>query len=117
MIDVNPRNELDIVADMLYEHSGLPLESIQQEVNRWSYKQKEEVFKAYIGERLNRRQKPGRALEKINYHWDIFCEYAIFKDLMRHRIVSDLEWQTLTPRYGYEIPELVEKAGLSRTIH
>ncbi len=113
LVDVNPRNELDIVADMIYEHSDLSLTAIQQEVNRWSYKQKEEVFKAYIGERLNRRHKPGRALEKINYHWDIFCEYGVFKDLMRHRLVSDMEWQALTARYGYDIPELVEKAGLS----
>jgi dTMP kinase len=113
LLEAWPRNELDIVADMLYEHSNMPLTAIQQEVNGWSYAQKEEVFKAYIGERLNRRHKPGRALEKINYHWDIFCEYGVFKDLMRHRIVSDMEWQQLTPRYGYGIPKLVEKAGLS----
>lgn len=113
LLEAWPRNELDIVADVLYEHSDMPLTAIQQTVNTWSYAQKEQVLKAYIGERLNRRHKPGRALEKINYHWDIFCEYGVFKDLMRHRIVSDMGWQQLTPRYGYEIPELVEKAGLS----
>jgi thymidylate synthase ThyX len=113
LTDVWPRNELDIVADMLYEHSHLPLESIRQEVSGWSYAQKLEVFNAYIGERLNRRHRPGRALEKIHYSWDLICDYGIFRDLQRHRIVDDLEWQLLTPRYGYEIPAIVEQAGLA----
>ena len=113
LVDYYPRNELDIVADILYEYSNLPLETIQQEVAEWPYKRKLDIMQAYIGERLNRRHKPGRALEKIQYSWDIMCDYGIFRDLQRHRMVNDLEWQQLTPRYGYEIPELVEKAGLT----
>jgi thymidylate synthase ThyX len=66
-----------------------------------------------MGERLNRRHRPGRALEKAHYSWDLVCDYGIFRDLQRHRMVDDMEWQILTPRYGYEIPELVEEAGLT----
>ncbi len=108
-----PRNELDLVADMIYEHSSLSLEEIKAKVDSWSYDQKMKVFQAYIGERLNRRHKPGRALEKAHYSWDLVCDYGIFRDLQRHRMVDDLEWQLLTPRYGYDIPELIEEAGLS----
>ena len=111
--DYWPRNELDIVADMLYEHSNLPLEDIQNKVDALPYEQRLKIFNEYIGERLNRRHKPGRALEKIHYSWDLVCDYGIFRDLQRHRIVDDLEWQSLTPRFGFEIPDLVEKAGLS----
>lgn len=113
LVDFWPKNELLAVADMLYEHSSLSLEEIQSEVNTWSYAQKAEVFKAYMGERLNRRQKPGRALEKIHYSWDLICDYGIFRDLQRHRMVDDMNWQQLTPRYGYDIPKLVEDADLS----
>jgi len=113
LLDYSPKNELDIVADMLYEYTNQPLQEIKQMVDEWPYKQKLKVFEAYMGERLNRRQKPGRALEKINYNWDILCDYGIFRDLQRHRMVNDLEWQVLTPRYGYDIPELVEQAGLA----
>lgn len=113
LLDFYPKNELEIVGDMLYEYSNMPLQEIQEEVDKWPYKKKLEVFNAYIGERLNRRQKPGRALEKIHYDFDIVCDYGIFRDLQRHRMVNDLEWQQLTPRYGYEIPELIEKAGLT----
>jgi dTMP kinase len=113
LVEYWPKNELSLVADMLYEHSSLPLEKIQQTVNGWSYEQKQEVLKTYVGERLNRRHKPGRALEKAHYSWDLVSEFAVFKDLQRHRMVDDLEWQALTPRYGYDIPKLVEDAGLT----
>ncbi len=113
LTDFWPRNELQLVADMLYEHSDLPLETIRESVASWSYEQKQSVFDAYMGERLNRRHKPGRALEKAHYSWDLVCDYGIFRDLQRHRMVDDLNWQLLTPRFGYEVPALVEEAGLS----
>ncbi len=113
LIDVWPRNELDIVADILYEHSHLPLKNIRAAVIDWSYEQKLSVIRAYFGERLNRRHKPGRALEKIHYSWDLMCDYGIFRDLQRHRMVDDMNWQQLTPRNGYDVPSLVEEAGLT----
>ncbi|HSX30649.1 MAG TPA: FAD-dependent thymidylate synthase [Candidatus Saccharimonadales bacterium] len=108
----SPHNELDIVADMLYECSDLPLHELQQQVATWPYRQKVDVFTAYMGERLNRRQRPGRALEKIHYSFDLVAKYGAFKDLQRHRMVDDLAWQEFTPRLGYDIPKLVEDAGL-----
>ncbi len=108
-----PRNELDLVPHMLYESSNLSLEEIEQEVSGWSIDRKIEVFQAYLGERLNRRHRPGRAIEQAHYSWDLVCDYGIFRDLQRHRMVDDLEWQELTPRYGYEVPKLVEDAGLA----
>ncbi len=113
LVDIWPLNELDLVADMLYDYSDLPLEEIRKKVATMSYEEKVKIMRSYFGERLNRRQKPGRALEKAHYSWDIVCDYGIFRDLQRHRMVDDLSWQALTPRYGYEVPELVEKADLS----
>jgi len=113
LVDYWPKNELLLVPDMLYEHSNLSLEELQSNVNAWPYDQKLEVFKAYVGERLNRRHRPGRALEKAHYSWDLVCDYGIFRDLQRHRMVDDMNWQLLTPRYGYEVPKLVEEAGLT----
>lgn len=113
LIEAWPRNELDLLPDMLYEHSDLPLKELRTTVQKWPYDKKIKVFEAYIGERLNRRHRPGRALEKIHYSWDLVCDYGIFRDLQRHRMVEALEWQELTPRYGYEVPKLIEDAGLT----
>lgn len=113
LVAYTPHNELDVVADMLYEHSDLPLAALQEETAKWPYQRKLDVFQAYMGERLNRRHRPGRALEKIHYSFDLVCDYGIFRDLQRHRMVDDLEWQLLSPRMGYDTPKLVEEAGLS----
>jgi thymidylate synthase ThyX len=116
LVDFWPKNELLLVPDMLYEYSNLSLEQLQAEVNGWPYDKKVEVLKAYTGERLNRRHKPGRALEKAHYSWDLVCDYGIFRDLQRHRMVDDMNWQLLTPRYGYEVPKLIEDAGLTEQL-
>lgn len=113
LVDFWPRNELLLVPDMLYEHSDLPLEQLQSIINEWPYEQKITIFKAYMGERLNRRHRPGRALEKAHYSWDLVCDYGIFRDLQRHRMVDDMNWQLLTPRYGYDVPSLIEEAGMT----
>ncbi len=113
LVDYYPKNELDLVADMLYSSSSLSLRQIKDELASLSYEDKLKIFNSYIGERLNRRHRPGRALEKAHYSWDLICDYGIFRDLQRHRMVDDLQWQLLTPRYGYEVPELVQQAGLS----
>lgn len=108
-----PRNELELVPHMLYESSNLSLEEIEQAVSSWPIDRKMDVFNTYMGERLNRRHRPGRALEQAHYTWDLVCDYGIFRDLQRHRMVDDLQWQQLTPRYGYEVPALVDEAGLT----
>ena len=113
LVDYWPRNELDLVPDMLYQDSALSLKDIRQEVATWPYDKKFAVFEAYMGERLNRRHRPGRALEKAHYAWDLVCDYGIFRDLQRHRMVDDLAWQQLSPRYGYDVPQLIEDAGLT----
>lgn len=113
LVDVWPRNELAIVPDILYEHGNLPLRELQRLVETWPYEQKAAVFAAYMGKRDSRRDRPGRALEKIHYAWDIMCDYGIFRELQRHRMVDDLTRQQLTPRYGYEVPKVIEAAGLA----
>jgi len=112
LVDFWPRNELDLLPHMLYEHSTMSLKEIKKQINGWSYEQKQKAFRTYMGERLNRRHKPGRALEAAHYSWDLLCDYGIFRDLQRHRMVDAFDWQQLTPRYGFDMPELVEKAGL-----
>jgi len=107
-----PKNELDLTADMLYSSSDRSLEEIKQIVDKLPYDKKLEIFNTYIGDRLNRRHRPGRALEKAYYSWDIVCDFGIFRDLQRHRMVADLEWQNLSPRFGYSVPKLIEDADL-----
>ncbi|MDQ3158992.1 MAG: FAD-dependent thymidylate synthase [bacterium] len=113
LTNYTPKNEMDIVPDILYPFTDMSLAEIEEAIKDMSYEDKSRVMETYMGERFNRRHKPGRALEIPRYTWDIMCDYGIFRDLQRHRMVDNLQWQDLTPRFGYEVPDLVEEAGLS----
>ena len=55
-----------------------------------------EVVDAYVGDRSNRRHKPGRALERPRYRFDVLADYGAFRDLQRHRTLT-IEWQVSSP--------------------
>jgi thymidylate synthase ThyX len=109
-----PEDELDLAAGMLFEQSELSGAELRGEVGKWPAEKKEEVLNAYIGKRLNRRHKPGRALEEAHYKWELTADYGTFRDLQRHRMVDDWEWQDLTTKYGYDVPDLIKEAGFEK---
>jgi thymidylate synthase ThyX len=67
---------------------------------------------AYVGERTNRRHRPGRAFERTDYRFELVTDYGAFRDLQRHRMLT-IEWQRLGIALGYDMPELVADAGVS----
>lgn len=113
LIDYYPKKELELVAHMLYQGSNLSLSQLSSMLKNWSETQLINAFKTYVGERYNRRHRPDRAIEVAQYIWDIVCDYGIFRDLQRHRLVDALEWQNLHPFFGYEIPALLKEAGFN----
>lgn len=113
LTDYWPRNELDLVPYILYEHSNTSLKDLKQTIASWTYDQKANALHAYIGRQRSDYLQPGRALEYAHYTWDIVCDYEVFCCLQRHHIAGSLEWQPLTPRYGFDIPAIIEEAGLA----
>ena len=110
LIDFDPDGENKLVAAACYQYSHLPESQIIAKVEKMSTEQKTEILKAYIGNRDNRRHRPGRAFERIDYRFDILSDYGAFRDLQRHRLLT-IEWQPLTPYHGYSRPDLVDAAG------
>lgn len=109
-----PKQEDDLLPQMLFEVSAQPIEKIRSAISAWSEDEKAEVFAAYIGPRLNRRHKPGRAFEIAHYEWEIVGDYGTFRDLQRHRMVDAWEWQDLNPNLGFDVPELIAEAGFEK---
>lgn len=117
LLTYTPENELDLVSDILFAHTDHSTHEIQKKIARLSDSEKEAIFFAYIGERLNRRHRPGRALERAHYQWEVLGDYGSFRDIQRHRMVDEFEWQLLTPMHGYSIPALAQEAGLADLFH
>src|SRR6202030_3011369 len=73
--------------------------------------QRAELLRELIGERENRRHRPGRGFETLTYRFEIVSDYGAFRDLQRHRLLT-CQWQRLTPDLGADIPHEVAAAGL-----
>ena len=110
LVEFDPDAEVKMVASMLYPYSHLPEEQLERQVRAMSADDRLAVVRAYVGDRTNRRHKPGRAIERPNYRFDVLADYGAFRDLQRHRMLT-IEWQALSPLHGYTRPEAVDLAG------
>lgn len=111
LIDFDPRAETRMIAAMLAPYTHLSDHTLMGEVDVMSQAEKQAVIDVYVGERNNRRHKPGRALERVNYRFEIVADYGSFRDLQRHRTMT-IEWQPLTPFHGYNVPADIAEHGM-----
>src|SRR5436309_7524502 len=95
LVDFDPDAEDKLLAAMLYPYTDLPEDQVLAKVRTLSADERAAVVRAYVGERSNRRHKPGRALERVGYRFDILSDYGAFRDLQRHRMLT-IEWQPLS---------------------
>lgn len=110
LTDFDPDGEIKVVAAAMYAASDLPDDQLQSLARRLSPDERLSILKAYVGTRGNRRHRPGRALERTVYRFDVLTDYGAFRDLQRHRLLT-LEWQPLSTRHGYTEPDALREAG------
>src|SRR5881409_4381200 len=110
LVDFDPDGEVKVVAAALYAASRLPDDQLLAIARRLTHEERLQILSAYVGKRANRRHRPGRAFERTAYRFDVLTDYGAFRDLQRHRLLT-LEWQRLTPRHGYVVPEAIDEAG------
>ena len=110
LVDFDPEAEDKLLAAICYSHSNLPEHQLLERVRALGTDERISLIRAYVGDRENRRHKPGRAFERSFYRFDVLSDYGAFRDMQRHRMLT-IEWQRLTPNHGYTRPELVDEAG------
>ena len=111
LTDFDPDAEDKLLAAICYPHTHLPDDQLLAKVRTLGHDDKVALLRAYVGERGNRRHKPGRAFERVDYRFDVLADYGAFRDLQRHRMLT-IEWQPLSILHGYEVPEAIDEAGL-----
>jgi hypothetical protein len=111
LTEFDPDGETKVAAAVLYGATDLPDDQLLELARRMAEEEREELLRASVGERSNRRHKPGRAWERTQYRFDVLCDYGAFRDLQRHRPLT-IEWQRLTTGHGHETPVEIDEAGL-----
>jgi thymidylate synthase ThyX len=110
LTDFDPEGEVKVVAAALYSVTSQCDRDLLARARAMSADDRASVLRAYVGQRTNRRHKPGRAFERTSYRFDVLSDYGAFRDLQRHRLLT-LEWQPLGPAHGYVEPAAIEEAG------
>ena len=116
LTDFDPDGEVKVVAAALYAVADVPDDRLLEVAQKMTEGERRAVLDAYVGRRTNRRHRPGRALERTSYRFDVLADYGAFRDLQRHRLLT-LEWQRLSPHHGSVMPEAIAEAGVEDRWH
>ncbi|RJP21692.1 MAG: thymidylate synthase [Candidatus Omnitrophota bacterium] len=110
LTDYDAEGEEKVLAAILYPHTRLALDRLREVVRNLSAEKRAEILWEYVKRRKHRRQKPGRALESTDYTFDILANFGVYRDLQRHRILTQ-ERQDFTTVHGFETPPEIEEVG------
>jgi thymidylate synthase ThyX len=103
-------DEDDLLSALLFECSGTSEDAVREAISTLDPDERGELLAELVGERANRRHRPGRGFEVLRYRFEIVSDYGAFRDLQRHRMLT-AQWQALTPDLGAGVPEQVDLAG------
>lgn len=93
-----------VAGAMLFENTQGNLHELQKYCQTLADEEIALLFEAASSPRENRRHKSPRALEHANFTFEILADFGVYRDLHRHRILTQ-ERQLLTCNYSYFIPQ------------
>jgi thymidylate synthase ThyX len=111
LLDFDPDGESKVIAAICAPLTNSTEDEVRRRVDLLGAEERRSVLRTYVGERENRRHRPGRAFERTDYRFDVVTDYGAFRDLQRHRMLT-IEWQPLGVALGYDVPDVVAEAGL-----
>jgi thymidylate synthase ThyX len=103
LLDFDPDAERKVVAAALFADSNLAFDEQTGDVAA--------VLESLLADRENRRQRAPRALEQAVYTFEIVANFAAYRDLHRHRMLSQ-DRQRLGTALGYDLPPGLQELGM-----
>src|SRR4051794_36904361 len=81
-----------LLAALLFEEAATGEDETLDAVRALSDEDRARALADLVGERRNRRHRPGRGFEALRYRFEIVSDYGAFRDLQRHRMLT-VQWQ------------------------
>lgn len=110
LLSYHEDGEDEVLAAMLYEETHLSEAQIKEVIQGVSAEKRQAFFEKLGELRGNRRHRLNRGLEATEYEFDIACDFGAYRDLQRHRVLSQ-QRQRISTLHGYDVPEQVIAAG------
>lgn len=111
LLDFDKEAVVKVAASMLYASSNHSFEELLKHCKELSEEEINRILDAGQNARETRRHKSPRALENASFTFEIIADYGIFRDLHRHRTLTQ-ERQLLTCDLGFYIPPEIENTPL-----
>jgi predicted metal-dependent hydrolase len=114
-VEHDPEGETKVIAGMLYSapNNHASWNDTLATVRSMSTEEKRHVISAYLTGRTARWQKVGRAFENAYVRFDITMNIGSWRDLHRHRMLTQ-QRQTFTTKHGYDTPPELVESGLDK---
>ncbi|MGI0141890.1 MAG: FAD-dependent thymidylate synthase [Candidatus Micrarchaeales archaeon] len=106
------RAQVILASAIIYRFSkGTSMRQAAEHAGKMSEVERKNLIKTYIGNRTNRRHKPGRAFENLDYTFDLMGRIGIYRDIQRHRIGTQ-ERQNFGIELGYDTRDAYVEIGI-----
>ncbi|MDO8429335.1 MAG: FAD-dependent thymidylate synthase [Candidatus Daviesbacteria bacterium] len=114
LVEMSQDCEVNVVAGLLYPYANLSLRQILKIVKKLSQVKRGEILHRSLKHRKDRRHKPPRGFELGGYEivFDILSNFGAFRDLHRHRMLTQ-QRQAYTTEHGFDMPDEFLEIGKS----
>lgn len=113
LIDYEKNGEEKIIAALIYPKLHMSYETVLKAVLKMSLKQKKEILDQVLAKRKARWYKVPRAFEKAYVTFDMVLNNGAWRDLHRHRMLSQYR-QRFSIYNGFDVSKDLIEAGLDK---
>lgn len=115
LVHAPPDAEERLIAAILYGYTDQPLREVESQVGKLSQEKKVRILDEYLTRRGS-HDAPLRALEHLNFTFDVLVDFGAFRDIQRHRMATQTPQET-TAVHGYSTPPEIEEYGHGPVFH
>jgi thymidylate synthase ThyX len=112
LVDFDDEAEISIATGILYPRLHCSWEKAREVARGLSGQDRRDLLSAYVHGRTARWQKLGRAFENAYLRFDITMNIGAYRDLQRHRMMTQ-QRQKFSTHHGFDLPAEVVDAGLA----
>jgi thymidylate synthase ThyX len=112
LVEYDPESETRILAGIIFQQTHGSWEDALHKAKSLDDSGKRRLFERYLAKRSARWQKVGRAFENAYVRFEIAMDIGSYRDLHRHRMMTQ-ERQSFSTFHGYAVPPELEQSGLS----
>lgn len=113
LIDFDKDAVAKVGGALLFNYTSGSLAELQEYCRKLSEEEMARLLEAACACRENRRHKSPRGLEHAEFTFEILADFGVYRDLQRHRILSQ-ERQLLTCNWGYCVPPEIQGTELEK---